>query len=66
MRMIWEDTLPPGIPQTASLRELLTDYLDIRAVPRRSFFEFLRYFASDDREREKLEEFCKPDGQASQ
>lgn len=53
------------MPRTTTLRELLTHRLDICAVPRRSFFEFLRHFTSDDREREKLEEFCKPEGQAS-
>lgn len=43
----------------------MTQYLDIRAVPRRSFFEFSRRFATDDREREKLEEFCTLEGQVS-
>lgn len=53
------------LPNVATLRDLLTHYLDIRAVPRLSFFEFCRHFASDEREREKLEEFSSLQGQVS-
>ena len=38
-------------------------YFDIGSVPRRSFFEMLAHFAEDELEREKLNEFCTPEGQ---
>lgn len=46
-----------------TLRELCTSYLDITAVPRRTFFEYCRNFCDDEREKEKMEEFCTPEGQ---
>ncbi|KAG8937763.1 NAPDH-dependent diflavin reductase, partial [Tulasnella sp. 419] len=50
-------------PPRATLRQLLTQYLDISSVPRASFFQIIRHFATDEREKEKLEEFCTPEGQ---
>ena len=38
-------------------------YLDIQSVPSKSFFEYLRHFSEDETEREKLTEFCLPEGQ---
>ncbi|KAG8901677.1 NAPDH-dependent diflavin reductase, partial [Tulasnella sp. 403] len=55
--------LPQGFPRITTIEELLIKYLDISAVPRRSFFECIRHFASDEREKEKLEEFCSKEGQ---
>ncbi|GFO45694.1 NADPH-dependent diflavin oxidoreductase 1, partial [Plakobranchus ocellatus] len=61
--------LPPGIPNPCTPRWLLTHYLDINSVPRRSFFELLWYHAggqpgSDaELEKEKLAEFCTAAGQ---
>ncbi|KAF9511508.1 hypothetical protein BS47DRAFT_1373014 [Hydnum rufescens UP504] len=55
--------VPQHIPIHLTLRELITQYLDIAAVPRLSFFEFCKNFADDARERERLEEFCSPEGQ---
>ncbi|KDQ16442.1 hypothetical protein BOTBODRAFT_107008 [Botryobasidium botryosum FD-172 SS1] len=55
--------LPSSIPRITTLRKLFSDHLDISAVPRRSFFEFLFKFAKDEHEKEKLEEFCSPEGQ---
>ncbi|KAJ2473232.1 NAPDH-dependent diflavin reductase [Coemansia sp. RSA 2322] len=46
-----------------TLRYLFTRYFDIRGVPRRSFFEMLRYFSQSDSEREKLHEFASAAGQ---
>ncbi|KAF8312316.1 riboflavin synthase domain-like protein [Clavulina sp. PMI_390] len=63
LTIVVTDPLPLGLPQSATLRNLLTHYLDIKAVPRRSFFEFCCRFASDDRECEKLQEFCTTQGQ---
>jgi len=55
--------LPSCLPTPCSVRHLVTKYLDINAVPRRSFFQMLKYHAKDEMEREKLEEFCSPEGQ---
>lgn len=46
-----------------TLREILTKYVDIAAVPRRSFFEWIRHFTRDEQHREKLDEFCTAEGQ---
>ncbi|CCH45991.1 NADPH-dependent diflavin oxidoreductase 1 [Wickerhamomyces ciferrii] len=43
--------------KTPTLRSLFTHHLDLRSIPRRSFFALLYHFASDEREREKLKEF---------
>lgn len=48
--------LPPaGTPTT--LRSLLTNHLDIRCSPRKSFFEWLRRLSTNEMERERLDEF---------
>lgn len=46
-----------GLVKTPTLRSLITHHLDLKAIPRRSFFALLWHFASDEREREKLQEF---------
>lgn len=55
--------LPPSFPTRTTLRELLTSHLDIFSVPRRSFFEFLSHFTTDELETEKLREFASSEGQ---
>ncbi|XP_076454641.1 NADPH-dependent diflavin oxidoreductase 1-like [Babylonia areolata] len=55
--------LPSSLPQPCSIEEAVRCYLDIGSVPRRSFFEMLAHFAEDELEREKLQEFCTPEGQ---
>ncbi|KAH9072831.1 riboflavin synthase domain-like protein, partial [Lactarius deliciosus] len=63
MRHVFEDqSLPDHLPRVSTLRSLFTSHLDINAVPKRSFFWFLKHFAADEREREKLGEFSSPDG----
>jgi len=57
-----DQSLPPHTPQVTTLRKLFTRYLDFNAVPRRSFFELLRWFATDEMEREKLDEFVSKEG----
>jgi hypothetical protein len=57
-----DQTLPDHLPTTATLRFLFTRYLNISAVPRRSFFEIIYHFTSSDIEREKLGEFASLDG----
>lgn len=47
------------------MREIFTRYVDINAVPRRSFFALLKHFAQDELEREKLEEFLSEEGAVS-
>ncbi|XP_073414359.1 NADPH-dependent diflavin oxidoreductase 1 isoform X2 [Dendrobates tinctorius] len=54
---------PPHLPQPCSVRHLVERYLDIRSVPRRSFFQLLSYFSPDEQEREKLQEFSSATGQ---
>ncbi|XP_077140107.1 NADPH-dependent diflavin oxidoreductase 1 [Ranitomeya variabilis] len=54
---------PPHLPQPCSVRHLVERYLDIRSVPRRSFFQLLSYFSPDEQEREKLQEFSSAAGQ---
>ncbi|XP_025962039.2 NADPH-dependent diflavin oxidoreductase 1 isoform X1 [Dromaius novaehollandiae] len=55
--------LPPFLPQPCTIRHLVTHYLDISCVPRRSFFELLSSFSPDELEREKLQEFSSAQGQ---
>ena len=47
--------------QTLSLRYLLTNHLDITAVPRRSFFSMIAHFTSDQFHKDRLLEFTDPD-----
>lgn len=46
---------------TFTLRELLTNHLDIMAIPRRSFFAQLAHYTSDEFHRERLLEFTNPE-----
>lgn len=55
--------VPVRLPQPCSVRHLVERYLDIAAVPRRSFFELLYTFSSNELEREKLQEFSSAAGQ---
>lgn len=55
--------IPSHWPRTSTLRGLLTHHLDVFSTPRRSFFEFLAYFANDPMQKEKLREFSRPEGQ---
>ncbi|KAG2095664.1 uncharacterized protein F5147DRAFT_818907, partial [Suillus discolor] len=57
-----DQTLPDHLPKIVSLRILFTRYLDFNAVPRCSFFQLLRYFATDELECEKLDEFVSIEG----
>ncbi|OAX84637.1 hypothetical protein ACJ72_01001 [Emergomyces africanus] len=44
-----------------TLRTLLTDYLDIMAIPRRSFFSNIAHFTNDAIHRDRLLEFTNPE-----
>ncbi|KAI0746992.1 riboflavin synthase domain-like protein [Daedaleopsis nitida] len=52
-----DQSLPDHLPTTTTIREIFTRYVDINAVPRRSFFALLKHFTTDEMERDKLEEF---------
>ncbi|KAI0087697.1 riboflavin synthase domain-like protein [Irpex rosettiformis] len=55
--ILMEQSLPPRMPRTVTLRLLFSRYLDINAVPRKGFFALLRYFSTDEMESDKLDEF---------
>ncbi|KAF5909748.1 NADPH-dependent diflavin oxidoreductase 1, partial [Clarias magur] len=55
--------VPVRLPQPCSVRFLVQEFLDIAAVPRRSFFELLATFTTNELEREKLQEFSSAEGQ---
>lgn len=52
-----------GLPQPCSVRHLVSQYLDIASVPRRSFFELLACLSPHELEREKLMELASGPGQ---
>ncbi|XP_055255338.1 NADPH-dependent diflavin oxidoreductase 1 isoform X4 [Moschus berezovskii] len=54
---------PARLPQPCSMRRLVSQYLDIASVPRRSFFELLACLSPHELEREKLREFSSARGQ---
>ena len=55
--------LPATVPQPCTLRHLVTNYLDINSIPRRSLFKLLWHFTEDEMEKEKFEEFTSAEGQ---
>lgn len=59
----WHDLADMITLQGKSLRQILTQNLDIFGVPKRSFFELVRHFAKDSREKERLSEFASMSGQ---
>ncbi|XP_045923314.1 NADPH-dependent diflavin oxidoreductase 1 isoform X1 [Micropterus dolomieu] len=63
LRATNDTAVPARLPQPCSVHHLVESYLDIAAVPRRSFFELLSTFATNELEREKLAEFSSAAGQ---
>lgn len=55
--------LPASLSRPCTVRNLVSNHLDINGIPRRYFFELLSYFTTDDLEREKFQEFNSPAGQ---
>ncbi|KAJ9217136.1 hypothetical protein DTO166G4_1191 [Paecilomyces variotii] len=59
--------IPPApIPYLVSfphltLRILLSDYLDIKSIPRRSFLSAIAHYTNDEMHKERLLEFTKPE-----
>lgn len=59
--LIKDYTPPDCYPATNStLRQLLTNNYDITAIPKRSFFDSVRFYASDPMHKERLDEFSDP------
>lgn len=56
-------SVPARLPQPCTVRHLVESHLDIAAVPRRSFFELLSTFSTNELEHEKLVEFSSAAGQ---
>ena len=55
-------TPPILVPGTSTtLRSLLTQHLDITAIPRRSFFSLIAHFTDDRFHKDRLLEFTKPE-----
>lgn len=50
---------PASLPLT--LRELLTSYLDLHAIPKRSFFSLVAHFTDNKMHKERLTEFTQPE-----
>uniref|UniRef100_M4BMC7 NADPH-dependent FMN and FAD-containing oxidoreductase n=1 Tax=Hyaloperonospora arabidopsidis (strain Emoy2) TaxID=559515 RepID=M4BMC7_HYAAE len=50
------------LPSPVSVSDLFTKYLAILEIPRRSFFEKLSLFATNEEEKEKLEELASAEG----
>ncbi|OWB73418.1 nucleotide binding protein [[Candida] boidinii] len=51
------NSIEGGLVNNLTIRTLLTHHLDIMSIPRRSFFELIWHFASNELEIEKLKEF---------
>ena len=50
----------PFPKEPLSLRQLLTEYLDINAIPRRSFFAKISHFTDDEMQKERALDFTDP------
>ncbi|KAJ5304059.1 uncharacterized protein N7443_003719 [Penicillium atrosanguineum] len=53
----------PGLDSypNLTLRSLFIDYLDIKAIPRRSFFSTIAHYTNDEMHKERLHEFTNPE-----
>ncbi|XP_067132918.1 NADPH-dependent diflavin oxidoreductase 1-like [Centruroides vittatus] len=56
-------SVPDKLRRMLSVRECAEKYWDISSIPRRSFFELFWHFSQSELEKEKLVEFCQPEGQ---
>ncbi|KAH8430482.1 NAPDH-dependent diflavin reductase [Aspergillus melleus] len=64
-QIVDEEHLPPilGLEKypKLTLRALLMDYLDLRAIPRRAFFSTIAHYTKDEMHKERLLEFTNPE-----
>ena len=61
--MASEHSRPLPLPARCTLQELFEVHLDVQGTPKRSFFRFLSRYATNDMQKEKLEEFDSTAGQ---
>jgi len=54
--------VPTHIHYPSTLRYMLTNYLDFRAVPRKAFLRLLIDYTTDDKEKRRLQELCSSQG----
>lgn len=57
---------PPPIPNLGSypkltLRAFLTDYVNVRSIPQRTFFSTISHYTTDERHRQRLFDFGSPE-----
>jgi sulfite reductase alpha subunit-like flavoprotein len=57
-----DQSLPRYLPEDITLREILRSHVNFRAIPRRSFFQYLRHFSKNEEEKERLDEFLSVEG----
>ena len=60
-----EFPLPDILKKPCTIFDLAQHYFDLTCIPRRYFFELLAHFTTSDLEKEKLNEFCTPQGQVN-
>ncbi|KAJ7220021.1 hypothetical protein GGX14DRAFT_432806 [Mycena pura] len=60
--LMTDQSLPELMGEAVTPRTLFAQHLDFNSVPRRTFFNYLRYFTADELENEKLEEFLSREG----
>ncbi|BFZ59483.1 NAPDH-dependent diflavin reductase [Saitoella coloradoensis] len=58
VRANWNNDEVPPLPTPCTLRTLARYHFDFMSVPKRSFFELLRHFVTNEMHVEKLTEFC--------
>lgn len=62
-RLKSEQEIPMGWKQYSTIQSIFKTRLDFTRVPNRSFIDWIRFFATDELERSRLDEFCSIDGQ---
>ena len=60
-RHTFQSSQPFAITSETTLRDLLNTYLDLNAIPKRSFFSVIAHFTDDKTQKERLLEFTKPE-----
>ena len=60
-RHTFPSSQPFAISSETTLRDLLNTYLDLNAIPKRSFFSEIAHFTDDETQKERLLEFTKPE-----